>query len=292
MPFRLPRARPLYLGILFGVFSALVACAVAASEVARGARERTPGEKLTFTLEHSIDGKTFTATGVVHSKLAVDRSDARNFRLSAPKAERERLSESDAEKLNALAKAGGTYRVRAPSDLTNSESGKWVMASVDARCLLDGGLEDVLTVHADDRGRAYGIEYATARGGCGGERNGGAEQKVKTGAMFLTTVQVRVGKDAPGLNPNAPTDVRGHSAPATGKQKEAEKRREAERLAKERRDGAMPPSEKRTETFFQKHWMRIMLMAYVAAYLCAPQDANARAGAQRRLDAMKAKKRQ
>ena len=272
----------------------LASLAVAADvSIARGA-ERTPGEKLSFDLEHSLDGKTFTPTGVVVGRLAVDRSDARNFRLSSPKAERSALSADEAAALNALAAAGGTYRVRAPSDFANPGSGR-VMASVSAACLVNGGLEDVLTVHADDQGRAYGIEYASAREGCGSAAGDGkATRRVSEGATFRTTVNVRVGKDAPPLNPDAPTDVRGHGSPATEKAKrEEQQRREAERARRQREANgdSTTPERKVPETFLQKHWMKLLMVSYSLAFLCAPQDVNTRAAAQRRLDAMQAKKR-
>ena len=276
---------------------ALLASLAVATDVsiARGA-ERTAGEKLSFALEHSLDGKTFTPTGVVVGRVAVDRSDARNFRLSSPKADRSALSASEAAALNALAAAGGTYRVRAPSDFANPGVGR-VMASVSAACVVNGGLEDVLTVHTDDQGRAYGIEYASAREGCGSAGGDGeATRRVSEGATFRTTVNVRVGKDAPPLNPDAPTDVRGHGSPATEKSKREEhQRREAERARRQREenDGSSTKTPERNvpETFLQKHWMKLLMVSYSLAFMCAPQDVNTRAAAQRRLDAMQAKKR-
>ena len=80
-----------------------------------------------------------------------------------------------------------------------------------------------LTSHTDDRGNAHGIEYTTANGDCGD----GSAKRVKVGAKFRTTVYVRVPKDAPGLNPDAPTDVRGHGAPANEQTKREAKQRDA-----------------------------------------------------------------
>ena len=227
MPTR-PRARARVLAAL----ACALACALnlaRASDVSFTAdARRRGGEEISFPLEHSLDGVAFVHAGVVTGKLAVDRNDARNFRLSAPKATREPLDASAAAALNALAASGGAYRIRAPSNFASGRPGSYVMASLPARCVLAANLADALTVHADDRGNAYGIEYAAANGECDARDEAATTKRASAGSKFRTTVYVRVGKDAPGLNPDAPTDVRGHGSPATERSKrEAEQRRKA-----------------------------------------------------------------
>ena len=290
MPTR-PRARARVLAAL----ACALACALnlaRASDVSFTAdARRRGGEEISFPLEHSLDGVAFVHAGVVTGKLAVDRNDARNFRLSAPKATREPLDASAAAALNALAASGGAYRLRAPSNFASGRPGSYVMASLPARCVLAANLADALTVHADDRGNAYGIEYAAANGECDARDEAATTKRASAGSKFRTTVYVRVGKDAPGLNPDAPTDVRGHGSPATDRSKrEAEQRRKAREGGDGKSDGAKEiPTQM---TFFQRHWLKIMFSSYVFAFLCAPAETrDTRAAAQRRVNAA-TKKRQ
>ena len=108
MPTR-PRARARVLAAL----ACALACALnlaRASDVSFTAdARRRGGEEISFPLEHSLDGVAFVHAGVVTGKLAVDRNDARNFRLSAPKATREPLDASAAAALNALAAVSYTH---------------------------------------------------------------------------------------------------------------------------------------------------------------------------------------
>ena len=291
MPTR-PRARARVLAAL----ACALACALnlaRASDVSFTAdARRRGGEEISFPLEHSLDGVAFVHAGVVTGKLAVDRNDARNFRLSAPKATREPLDASAAAALNALAASGGEYRIRAPSNVANGRPGSYVMASLPARCLLAANLADALTVHADDRGNVYGIEYATANGECDAREEAATTKRVSAGSKFRTTVYVRVGKDAPGLNPDAPTDVRGHGSPATERSKrEAEQRRKAREGGAGKNGGAEEPPPTQM-TFFQRHWLKIMFSSYVFAFLFAPAETrDTRSAAQRRVNAA-TKKRQ
>ena len=224
--------------------------------------QRRGGEEVSFAIEHSLDGATFVNTGVITGKLAVDRSDPRNFRLSAARATRTALDAASASALNALVENDGTYRVRIPSNIVSAREGSYVMASLPARCLSAASLADALTLHTDDRGNAYGVEYATASGECAVTSTDGAVAKVKAGMNFRTTVSVRVPKDAPGLNPNAPTDLRG-GGPVSEKHKASQKN--SQRGGKSSTDSPKPP-----QTFMQKHWMKMMLAFYGFAFVCAP----------------------
>ena len=231
---------------------------------------RRGGEEISFILEHSVDGVNFKTAGSITGKLAVDRNDARNFRLSSPKVARDALDAADAEALTALARRGLSYRVRIPSNIVSAREGSYVMASLPARCVIAAGLVDALTLHTDDRGNAYGVEYATASGDCDPEAE--LERTVSAGNAFRTMVYVRVPKEAPGLNPDAPTDVRGHGAPASEKSKrDAEQRRKSrERGGSERDDESQAP--KPEPTFLQRHWMKIMIASYVISFMFAPPN--------------------
>jgi len=225
------------------------------------AAARRGGEEVSFAIEHSLDGSTFIPTGVISGKLAVDRNDGRNFRLSAARAMRTPLDAESAAALNALIESDGIYRVRVPANIVSAREGSHVMASLPARCVAAANLADALTLHADDRGNAYGVEYATASGEC--DVNSDNVVKVKPGMNFRTTVSVRVPKDAPGLNPNAPTDLR-FGGPLSERAQKEKARSSNSKLA----DGhavAKPP-----QTFMQKHWMKLLMGFYAFAFLCAP----------------------
>ena len=227
------------------------------------AAQRRGGEEVSFVIEHSLDGVTFANTGVITGKLAVDRNDPRNFRLSAARATRTSLDAASASALNALVENDGTYRVRVPSNIISAREGSYVMASLPARCLSASNLADALTLHTDDRGNAYGVEYSTASGECDATSTDGAVAKVKAGMNFRTTVSVRVPKDAPGLNPNAPTDLRGGGPVSEKAHKASQKNKQ--RGGKPSTDAPKPP-----QTFMQKHWMKVMMAFYVFAFVCAP----------------------
>ena len=232
---------------------------------------RRGGEEISFIFEHSVDGVNFKTAGSITGKLAVDRNDARNFRLSSPKVARDALDAADAEALTALARRGLSYRVRIPSNIVSAREGSYVMASLPARCVIAAGLVDALTLHTDDRGNAYGVEYATASGDCDPEAE--LERTLSAGNAFRTMAYVRVPKEAPGLNPDAPTDVRGHGAPASEKSKrDAEQRRKSRERdgSSERDDESRAP--KPEPTFLQRHWMKIMIASYVISFVFAPPN--------------------
>ena len=284
------RSRARFLATLLSCVVVVVVVAPiarAASDEITPARDgaRRGGEEITFAVEHSLDESTFAPAGVVTGKLAVDRNDARNFRLSSPRATRAPLGRDETEALNALIARDGVYRVRVPSNIVSAREGSYVMASVPAKCMASSGLVDALTVHTDDRGNAHGIEYTTANGDC----EDGSAKRVKVGAKFRTTVYVRVPKDAPGLNPDAPTDVRGHGAPANEQTKREAKQRRRARENSGGENGEGSKKEREPPAFMQNHWLKIMFCSYVFAWCFSPptDPAARRAAAQRRVNAVK-----
>ena len=83
---------------------------------------------------------------------------------------------------------------------------------------------------------------------------------------FRSTAQVRFYKLAPALDPDAPTDLRGHGGPAT-KQRQEEHRRRKE-SGEPREKGKKPVKEK---TFWEKNWMYIVPISFlVSNALSAP----------------------
>ena len=83
---------------------------------------------------------------------------------------------------------------------------------------------------------------------------------------FRTTAAVRFYKVAPQLDPDAPTDVRGHGGPGNRKQREEKQRR-----AREGKDGKAPPP--REQTFWEKNWMYILAASFLISNFMAPPPA-------------------
>jgi hypothetical protein len=158
--------------------------------------------------------------------------------------------------------------VRVPSNVLHPRDGEYTMAYIPARCLADAGLQENFALHADERGGVVGLDYSTAGGDCFIDVDATDTPKLvgSSNAEFRTTAQVRFYKVAPALDPDAPTDLRGHGAPAS-KQRQDEHRRRKE-SGEPREKGKKPEKEK---TFWEKNWMYIVPISFlVSNALSAP----------------------
>lgn len=239
-------------------------------------------EEVSFVLEHSLvvgpgdasapGAADFTPCGVFSAR-AHTGPDGVSVRLSHLKLTRDPVDDDFAEKFDALVAADLVYRVRVHSNVLHPVDGEYAMAYLPARCLADAGLAETFALHADERGGVVGLDYSTAGGDCVVDLEQSAPPPKLAGsigsgstALFRSTAQVRFTKLAPALDPDAPTDLRGHGGPAT-KQRQEEHRRRKE-SGEPREKGKKPVKEK---TFWEKNWMYIVPISFlVSNALSAP----------------------
>ena len=212
----------------------------------------------------------FTPCGVFSAR-AHTAPDGVSVRLSHLRLTRDPIDEKFAAAFDDLVARDLVYRVRVHSNVLHPVDGEYTMAYLPARCLADAGLAETFALHADERGGVVGLDYSTAGGDCVVDPEQSAPPPKLAGAgrgsaAFRSTAQVMFYKLAPALDPDAPTDLRGHGGPAN-KQKQEEYRRRKE-SGEPREKGKKPAKEK---TFWEKNWMYIVPISFlVSNALSAP----------------------
>lgn len=126
---------------------------------------------MSLPLEHAfgLEGE-FKRAGAITMRATVEKGGAGAVRFSHVKVTREPLSDADGAALAALLAADGTYRVRVPADTLSADAaaaaGRWVSTWLPLRCLVAAGLAEHFTLHSDEAGRVYGLEYTPPGGAC------------------------------------------------------------------------------------------------------------------------------
>ena len=260
-------------------------------------------EETTFVLEHALavtpgEASGFEPAGVFTARLnyktppasgVASDSDA-EVRLSHLALRRDPPDDAFREKFSALVDADLNYRVAVPANVVHPRPDERVIAFLPARCLADAGLQEHFALHTDDRGNVVGVDYQTAGGECAADA---PAVRLGRDAAFRTTAAVRFYKTAPQLDPDAPTDIRGHGGPAG---KKAREEKEQRRRREERNGGGGgggenakgergPPKE---QTFWQKNWMYIVPGMFILSNMIAgPQEVPRQGGQGRRGGARK-----
>ena len=232
---------------------------------AKGGDGRRGFEEVNFVLEHSLvmtpgAATHFAPCGVFTARAHYDRANPDAVRLSHLKLQRDPADDDFVAKFSKLVDDDLNYRVRLPANVLHPRADEHVVAYVPSRCLADAGLQENFALHMDERGNVVGVDYTTAGGECHADTPAvplGKDPK------FRTTAAVRFYKVAPQLDPDAPTDVRGHGGPGNRKQHEEKQRR-----AREGKDGKAPPP--REQTFWEKNWMYILAASFLISNFMAP----------------------
>ena len=234
---------------------------------AKGGDGRRGFEEVNFVLEHSLvmtpgAATHFAPCGVFTARAHYDRANPDAVRLSHLKLQRDPADDDFVAKFSELVDDDLNYRVRLPANVLHPRADEHVVAYVPARCLAEAGLQNISpsTWTSEGTPQLVGVDYTTAGGEC----------HVDTPAVplgkdpkFRTTAAVRFYKVAPQLDPDAPTDVRGHGGPGNRKQREEKQRR-----AREGKDGKAPPP--REQTFWEKNWMYILAASFLISNFMAP----------------------
>jgi len=219
--------------------------------------ERRGIEEVSFVLEHSLvfaagdaAAAAFKSAGVFSARATYHRTNQDAVRLSHLKLQRDPVDEDFIQAFTALVADDLHYRVRLAANVLHPREGEYVMAYLPARCLAEAGLQENFALHMDERGNVVGMDYTPAGGECHADA-----VPVPLGAnpAFRTTAAVRFFKVAPQLDPDAPTDIRGHGGPGT-----QEKVRRGP-------DGKKKPP----ETFMQKYWMYLVPGVFIVSNLLA-----------------------
>ena len=264
---------------------------------ARGGDRRVVQE-VSFVLEHSLtvepgDAANFEPAGVFHAKAHftagagaasrdgadadADADDAHHrvapgsaVRLSHLRLERDHLDEDFEKKFAALVERDLPYRVSLPANALHPVRDERVVAFIPARCLAESGLQEHFVAHMDERGNVIGIDYDPAGHEC--TPSDASVVELGKSPSFKSTASVRFYKTAPALDPDAPTDVRGHGGPAGKKEREARARRSSGGDGGDGKDGDAG----KEKTFWQKNWMYIVPVMMLLSNLIAPPPEQSR----------------
>ena len=257
--------------------------------------DRRVVQEVSFVLEHSLtvepgDAANFEPAGVFHAKAHfttapsgadadADADDAEPrvapgsaVRLSHLRLTRDDFDEDFARRFSALVERDLPYRVSVPANVFHPSCDARVVAFVPARCLAEAGLQEHFVAHMDERGNVIGLDYDPAGHECRPTET--AVTDVGADPAFKTTASVRFYKTAPALDPDAPTDVRGHGGPAGKKEREARARRSADPNGGDARDGDARAGKEKT--FWQKNWMYIVPAMMLLSNLVAPPPEQSR----------------
>jgi hypothetical protein len=264
---------------------------------ARGGDRRVVQE-VSFVLEHSLtvepgEAANFEPAGVFHAKAHftagagaataepgadADAEDAHHrvapgsaVRLSHLRLERNVLDEDFEKKFATLVERDLPYRVSLPANALHPVQNERVVAFIPARCLAESGLQEHFVAHMDERGNVIGIDYDPAGFECAASDEVSVVELGRS-PSFKSTASVRFYKTAPALDPDAPTDVRGHGGPAGKKEREARQRRSSGGDGGDGKDGDAG----KEKTFWQKNWMYIVPVMMLLSNLVAPPPEQSR----------------
>lgn len=266
--------------------------------------DRRVVQEVSFVLEHSLtvdpgDAANFEPAGVFHAKAHFspgagataaepgaepepDAEDARDprgvapgsaVRLSHLRLTRDDLGADFTTKFAALVEADLPYRVSLPANALHPRARhERVVAFIPARCLAESGLQEHFVLHMDEKGNVIGMDYDPAGFEC--RPADAAVVALGRNPSFKTSASVRFYKTAPALDPDAPTDVRGHGGPAGKKEREARARRSSDPNGGDGtgRDGGAG----KEKTFWQKNWMYIVPAMMLLSNLVAPPPEQSR----------------
>ena len=246
--------------------------------------DRRVVQEVSFVLEHSLtvepgDAADFEPAGVFHAKAhfttreGADADDAEHLvapgsavRLSHLRLTRDDLDEDFKRKFAALVERDLPYRVSLPANVFRPAPGERVVAFIPARCLAESGLQEHFVAHMDERGNVIGIDYDPAGHEC--RPHDATVTEIGADPAFKTTTSVRFYKTAPALDPDAPTDVRGHGGPAGKKEREARARRSSHPNGGDAQGGDARAGKEKS--FFQRNWMYIATGMMLLSNLVAP----------------------
>ena len=260
--------------------------------------DRRVVQEVSFVLEHSLtvepgEAANFEPAGVFHAKAHftagagaataepgadADAEDAHHrvapgsaVRLSHLRLERNVLDEDFEKKFATLVERDLPYRVSLPANALHPVQKERVVAFIPARCLAESGLQEHFVAHMDERGNVIGIDYDPAGFECFPSEQSSVVELGKS-PSFKSTASVRFYKTAPALDPDAPTDVRGHGGPAGKKEREARQRRSSGGDGGDGKDGDAG----KEKTFWQKNWMYIVPVMMLLSNLVAPPPEQSR----------------
>jgi len=238
-----------------------------------GGEGRKGVEEVSFILEHSVvfgpgdaSAAVFKPCGVFNARAHYDRNNQEAVRLSHLKLNRDPIDDDFRPAFTALVERDLHYRVRLAANVLHPREGEYVMAYLPARCLSEAGLQENFALHMDERGNVIGIDYTTAGGDC---HLDAVPVPLSENAQFRTTAAVRFHKVAPQLDPDAPTDIRGHGTPDTTSTRT---------VRKTGPDGKpIGKVQKVEQTLMQKYWMYIIPGTFLLAnFLAAPEAPKAK----------------
>ena len=265
--------------------------------------DRRVVQEVSFVLEHSLtvdpgDAANFEPAGVFHAKAHFspgagataaepgaepdpDAEDARDprgvapgsaVRLSHLRLTRDDLGADFTSKFAAPWRRICRTACRSPPTRYTPARHERVVAFIPARCLAESGLQEHFVLHMDEKGNVIGMDYDPAGFEC--RPADAAVVALGRNPSFKTSASVRFYKTAPALDPDAPTDVRGHGGPAGKKEREARARRSSDPNGGDGtgRDGGAG----KEKTFWQKNWMYIVPAMMLLSNLVAPPPEQSR----------------
>lgn len=221
-----------------------------ALKVSKTAQEekQTP---VSFTLEHALNDDTFTPCGIFTAK-ATHSPNVQAVRLTELRLKRDPTSADSEKKLVKLLEYDRHYRVRVPNNVFGSEKGRYVMASLPLKCLVNADLNENYVLHLDDLGNIVAMDYTTPSGECIMEEVAPPEEW-----KFNPLAFVRLPKDAPRLNPD-------FSAQGPGPKQTGAEGEDLAAGAVNTFEGSEEDAKKKPpQSFFKRYWMYLVPLGLI-----------------------------
>lgn len=221
-----------------------------ALKVTKAAQEekQTP---VSFTLEHALNDDTFTPCGTFTAKTTHNQY-MQAVRLTELHLKRDPVSAENEKQLVKLLEYDRHYRVRVPSNVFGAHKGRYVMASLPLKCLVNADLNENYVLHLDELGNIVAMDYTTPSGECIMEEVAPPEEW-----KFNPLAFVRLPKDAPRLNPDFSSQ--GPGPKQTGNQGEDLAAGAVNTYEASEEDA----KKKKPESFFKRYWMYLVPLGLI-----------------------------
>lgn len=227
---------------------------------------------VSFSLEHALIDGIFTPCGTFTAKVT-HSNVVQAVRITELRLTRDPLSADTEKQLVKLLEYEQYYRVRVPSNVLGISKGRYVMASLPLKCLVNADLNENYVLHLDDLGNVVALDYTTPSGECIME-----ETAPPAEWGFHPLAYARLPKDAPRLNPDM--SAAGAPPPTPGA--------EGQDLNADAVHSYEPSEEdaqkkKAPDSFFKRYWMYLIPLGLVLVNgLVAPPEEQQKPAAKKR----------
>eukprot|EP01048_Picozoa_sp_COSAG05_P025209 COSAG05_NODE_6305_length_983_cov_5.923077_1_plen_200_part_10 len=157
-------------------------------------KQHDPTSKFQFALEHDVTGtgESFVARNDVSYEGNIDTMASKRGKRPTLRVSKFAFSPDEVESIEALARSGGVYRVRAPTSIRGADT--YVVSYVPACALVASRYTENLVFHLGPNGNVVGIDLSTPNNDCGAVLVSPPRQSKKK-VPAMSTVRVDLGID-------------------------------------------------------------------------------------------------